>query len=426
MTKVFTRIKKEIQSYSLFEKLFILCVMLCGFCITGEYSITKPVSYSVFISTYSTSFFPYAWLAGMPLNLCVVYLYNKILPKVGCFKMVLLTTSIVVFINILSTKLLPLFPKLSFFHFIWKDVYVLLMFQHLWSIIHSTIQIKKAKYLYGIIYGFGGLGSVLGSLVPGFLASKIGSENLLFATCFYYFLFTIVYKTALKMREKIKNSGKPLDDITLDKKDSKGGFKLIFNSRYLKFILLIVIFMQLSASLIDFQFNTYLEKIIPQKDLRTEYYGKLFSFIHSINVFFQICGSFIIVHFLGLRRSHILIPLIFGLNIVSFIFFPAFRLITLCYSTIKSCDYSVFGILKEMLYVPLGVNEKFKAKAVIDVFAYRSSKALSSFLILGLQAIFATSLTTIISWALLVIFFIWTLTAALLFKKQDVAARVLS
>jgi ATP:ADP antiporter, AAA family len=426
MIKTLRLVKREVGSYSIFEKLFILCVMLCGFCITSEYSITKPVSYSVFISCFSTSFFPYAWLCGMPINLLVVYLYNKLLPKLGCFKMVVLTTSLVVLINILSTKLLIFYPKLSFFHFIWKDIYVLLMFQHLWSVIHSTIDIKKAKYLYGIIYGFGGLGSVLGSFVPGFLATRIGSENLLFSTCIFYFVFTVSYKLALKMRDKISESGKEIQDIALDKKDTKGGFKLILQSRYLRFILLIVVFMQLSAALVDFQFNTYLEALIPQKDLRTEYYGKLFGLIHSVNVFFQVCGSFAILHFIGLRRSHILIPILFGLNIVTFIFFPVFRIISICFATIKSFDYSVFGILKEMLYIPLGVNEKFKAKAVIDVFAYRSSKALSSFIILGLQLIFSTSITAIISWALLAVFILWMSMSIMLFKKQDLAAKALN
>lgn len=426
MIKTLKLMGEEVRSYSIVQKFFILSVMICGFCITGEYSITKPVSYSVFIASFTASFFPYAWLCAMPFNLLVVYLYNKFLPKLGCFKMVLFTTSLVSLINILSIKLLIIFPKFSFFHFIWKDIYVLLMFQHLWSVIHSSIDLKKAKYLYGIIYAFGGLGSVLGSLVPGFLATKIGSENLLLSTAFYYLIFTIFYKCALIMRDKMKKEGLPIQDINLDKKNSKGGFRLIFHSRYLKYILLIVVFMQLSASLVDFQFNIFLEKIIPGKDLRTEYYGKLFSFIHSINVFFQICGSFVIVHFLGLRRSHILIPMIFGLNILGFIIFPFFRLISICFSTIKSFDYSIFGILKEMLYVPLSVDEKFKAKAIIDVFAYRTAKAISSFIILGLQVFFIESLSTIISWVLLIIFSLWAVISLLLFKRQDDAARVLN
>jgi ATP/ADP translocase len=42
----------------------------------------------------------------------------------------------------------------------------------------------------------------------------------------------------------------------------------------------------------------------------------------------------------------------------------------------RSIFLSLFGVIREMLYVPLQLDEKFRAKAIIDVFAYRTSKAL--------------------------------------------------
>ena len=71
---------------------------------------------------------------------------------------------------------------------------------------------------------------------------------------------------------------------------------------------------------------------------------------------------------------------------------------SLCFGAVKALDYSIFGIIKEQLYIPLGINEKFKAKAIIDVFAYRSSKALASLLILGLSAIYSQRLDYYMSW----------------------------
>ncbi len=423
MNALAQKIKVEIKNFTLFEKLFILCAMICGFCITSEYSITKPVSYSVFISAYKASYLPYAWLLTIPLNFLVVFFYNKFLPKIGCFKMVLATILSVGFINLAASYLLPIYPKLAIFHFAWKDIYVLLMFQHLWSMIHATIKIKQAKYLYGIIYAVGGLGSVIGSLLPAYLATKVGSEKLLCSSMFFYAVFGLSFKLALTLRKKISQSGESLDEIDLKSKSPKGGFSLVFNSRYLTYILLIVVFMQVSASLMDFQFNSFLEKIIPEKDLRTAYCGRLFGLIHTINIFFQAIGSFIIVHYVGLRKSHILIPLFFGINIIGFILFPFFRVITLCFATIKSFDYSIFGILKEMLYIPLDIDKKFRAKAVIDVFAYRSAKALSSIVILGVQSLLTITTTTVVSWALLAIFIVWMAMSVILFKKHDIAAK---
>ena len=48
-----------------------------------------------------------------------------------------------------------------------------------------------------------------------------------------------------------------------------------------------------------------------------------------------------------------------------------------------------------MLYLPLKNEEKFKAKAIIDVFAYRSSKAVASLIIIALQVLQLDPISTV-------------------------------
>lgn len=407
---------QEVASYTYSEKVFILFVMLCSFCITGEFSITKPVSYSVFLSHFSSVYFSWAWLALLPLNFLVVSVYNHLLPKWGCYKTALTSIAVTISINLLGVFLLKQYAWFSFFHFIWKDIYVLLMFQHLWSVVHSTIEKSKAKYLYGIIYGIGGLGSVCGSCVPGFFASKYGSETLLLATGVIYLLFCLFYYGALQARYKMEQE-RPLQAIQIKKTQGSGGFALIKSSSQLKFILCIVVFMQLSSTFIDFYFNTYLQELFPLKDLRTEYTGKLFGVIHSVNMLLQFVGAFVLLQVVGLKHSHFLIPSLFALYALGLIVTPCFPLVVATFSTIKACDYSLFTILKEMLYLPLSSEEKFKAKAVIDVFAYRSSKALASFALLASQWFALTTFDKMLSWALFCTFCLWVLSVAFFSKN---------
>ena len=406
LKKAYEAFLNELRSYSLHEKLFLLFVMGCSFCITAEFSVTRPISNSVFIKHFSASFIPYAWLASMPLNLLIVSLYNRFLPALGCLKTALSIVCLTIVINVFGVFLLHSHKEFSFFHSVWKDTYILLMFQQLWSVIHSTIPKHRAKYLYGMIYGIGGLGSVLGSCIPGFWAHKVGSENLLYFSLVIYGCFALFYKLALDVRAILeKQSG--LEPIHIKKDSVGGGFELIKNSKTLQFILLIVIFMQLSTTFVEFQFNMHLQKHLTDTDYRTEYLAKLFGLIHFFNIFLQFFGAYLLIKFLGLKRSHIFIPVIFMFNTLTFIFFPVFQFITLSFSTIKACDYSVFTILKEMLYLPLKTEEKFKAKAVIDVFAFRSSKALGSFAIIVMQWLNMTMINQVISWSLLVIFSLW-------------------
>ncbi len=124
-----------------------------------------------------------------------------------------------------------------------------------------------------------------------------------------------------------------------------------------------------------------------------------------------------LIHYLGIKRSHLALPLLLCLNSIVFQIFPFFGVISFAYISIKSCDFSLFGIIKEVLYIPLKPDEKFRAKAVIDVFAYRTSKAFVSVLILGLQTLLGAAFLPILNWANICLFALWIGTVFFLFKE---------
>ncbi len=397
------------------EKLFLLFAMLSGFFITAEYAITKPTSNSIFLAHYNVSLYPYAWLLTIPLNLLVVTFYNRFLERFGCFRMFLTTVFTTMGINGVCALFVKEHPSLAFFLYIWKDIYVMLMFQQLWSVIHTKTSLNKAKYLYGVLFGVSGIGAIFGSTVPGFFAVKMGSEHLLLLTIPLYLLFIGAYYAMLKRSE----GGLP---TTPEK--TQGGFQLIKSSQPLKFILLIVILMQLSTTIMDYQFSSFLQERFPSQDLRTEFYGRLWGMINIFKLCLQFFATFLLVQFLGMRRSHFVVPgVLFG-NAILTLFNPSFAFATYSFSVIKTFDYSIFNILKEMLYVPLKTEEKFKAKAVIDVFAYRSAKGLASLFVIGMGALSADKLPYAYSWGPFAFFVIWLIVAFLFFQKKEVLGTI--
>ena len=397
------------------EYLFITGAMLCGFFISADYSIIRPVSNSLFITKYGTQFFPYVWVISIPLNLFLVGIYNKYLPKLGCLKTYLIVASSIVAINYSCALFIKQLSFLVFFLYIWKEIYIMLMFQQLWSIIHSKVSLKRAKYLYGIFLGAGGVGSLLGSLLPGFFAVKMGSESLLYMTLPLYLCLTAAFILTLKQ----SNQG-----FSLQPEEKKGakdallhGIKLIINSRILAFIALSVLFMQLSATLIDYQFSTYLEQTVMGKDLRTQYIGRVLGIGLAISVCMQFFGTYFLIQMMGIKRLHIGFPMLLGsMSILSFLF-PGFAITTLVFIILKACDFSLFTIIKETLYIPLSSDEKFRAKAFIDVFLYRFAKVFASLIILSLQVILTNYLLPVLNSISICVFIIWIAIAIYLFKK---------
>ena len=326
---------------------------------------------------------PWIWLATVPLNLFVVMLYNRYLTQVGPIKMLGCVAGTTAVINSLTAIIAPIFPHWILFQFAWKDVYILLMFKQIWSLIHSSQLSQKAKYLYGLIYAMGTIGAVCGSLIPGFLAVELGSKQLFFATLPLYLFLFFFYRKAVHLQEHIQ--GSPLLQDVKERPRLHLGFSLIGRSPFLLAVVCLVLLMQASVGLMEFQFNAHLEKNILDLDGRTAYMGQMLSLVNMGSGVLQLVGAGVLVHFLGMRGSHMMVPLILLTSCLGLVAMPSFGLISFGFVLTKAIDFSLFGILREMLYIPLKTEEKFQAKAVIDVFVHRSAKALVSVGILVLN-----------------------------------------
>lgn len=401
------------------EKFFIFFAMLSAFCICGEYAITRPTSNALFLTLFTSKAYPWVWLATVPLNLTVIYLYNRFLPKIGPLKMLWTLALATIIINSLAGLFVSRFPELIFFQYAWKDIYVLLMLKQLWSMIHSTIPSGRAKYLYGCIYGMGTIGAITGSLVPGFLAVAFGSERILFLTMPVYLLLLFAYTMAFK-RSGVAETFK--QDLTPDPRPREA-LSLIRRTPILIAVLLLVVFMQVSVGLMEYQFNGHLELNILDKDLRTAYCGRLVGIVNIFSLILQFFGGFVMIRTLGLRGSHFLIPTLLVSSALFSIAMPTFAVLSFSYVFLKAIDFSLFGVVREMLYVPLQLDAKFRAKAIIDVFAYRTSKALISLGLLVLQVIAGSYLLQIASYVSIAVFIGWLATVVILFRKREVLSQ---
>lgn len=410
------KFKDEILQLTGMQRIFIFCAMICGFCITADYGIVRPVSNSIFLTAHGADLFPYAWLAIIPLNLLLVELYNRFLARLGILRMFFTIILSIAVVNTFCAIFMTKIPFLSFFFYVWKEIYVMLLFQQLWSVIHSTIQMGQAKFLYGLIFAFGGLGGIVGSLLPSFCAVSMGSPNLLFASLPLFgaltisFLYLLRYSTVSK--EQMTTTQKPINNFWQ-------GMGAIRNSKYLSFILIIVLLMQVATTLIYYQFNTMLELTIPGQDLRTEYCGRVLGVVNVMTVFFQLFGSYLLMHYLGLKRSHLMLPLILCFNAFGSLIFPTFAMISVAFVTIKAFDFSLFQVLKEMLYIPLKQEEKFQAKSIIDVFAYRSAKGVAACLILAFQYFGIIKMIDCMTWVSLFLLVVWSVAVYKMFQLKE-------
>ena len=393
---------------------FLIFALLVGFFISAEYGLTRPVSHALFLSTYSSAAFPYAWLAAIPLNGLVVALYNRYLARIGPLRMLTIFGCVIALLNTVTALLLPHFPDLILFHFLWKDVYILFMFKQLWSMVHMTIDATRARYLYGLFFAVGSMGGLAGNIIPALFATRTGSEMLLLGTLPIYGLIILFYRFAYNCSAL---PGQPLD---IEGNNSFGdAWKLTYSSLFLRCILILVILMQVSSSLFEYQFNWYLERTFADKDLLSQHLGKLMGIVNLASGAIQLGGSFLLVRLFGLRGAHAFIPIFLAGSAILSGVWNSLALVSFSFIAVKAIDYSLFGVLRELLYPSLTIEEKFRAKSVIDVFAYRTSKSIASLLVLALQYSAGAGLIFFLQGSQVLLCAIWVGVIFMMFRQYS-------
>lgn len=389
------------------ERLFGLLIGICTFLVLMDYGIIRPTANSLFINHFGSGALPYAWLATTASLFLITLLFNHALSR---FHYAVIFSSIA-FLIILENLLAALFirnvPQLSLVLYVWKDIYILLMVEQFWSLINSTFDTTKAKSLYGVFTAIGGIGGILGNVFCRALAIRLGSETLLFCTLPIYVVLLLVFAFAVRTRSQIPALTRAQNRVDVTAFSDNGGYRLIGKSSLLTAILILICFMQVATALTDFQFNQLLEKTIHVKDLRTQYFGEFDLIVNASTTVIQLFLAAPLLHLLELRRVHMGVPGVFLVNSLLFFLMPVLPMITMGFATLKTLDYSMFRIAKEILYIPCTVEEKYKTKAIIDVFAYRGMKALSSCLIIVLRSISLVTVIPLISCALMALFTAW-------------------
>ena len=290
---------------------------------------------------------------------------------------------------------------------LWGSMMLSLLF---WQFANNITKTEEAKRFYSMFGMLGNLALPLTSITLGhFLGVKTSSHFALKFTpvlviciisgiivmCIYRYIDTQVIPTL--DAGGAKGSGGKKKKAKLSMKES---FKLIFSSKYLGLIAILVLAYGISINLVEGIWKAKIRELYPTKEAYTAYMGEFQGWMGLGTIFFMIVGSNI------LRRvkwctAAILTPvmiLITGLIFFGAIFFGdgilthALGVISFPPLVIavtigmiqnvlsKATKYSLFDATKEMAYIPLDDELKSKGKAAVDVVGGRLGKSGGGFI----------------------------------------------
>lgn len=285
---------------------------------------------------------------------------------------------------------------------LWGSMMLSLLF---WQFANQITKTDEAKRFYSMFGMLGNIGLLAtGGVMTYFLGEKAASSGLPFTPLFIIIIINAIAVMLIYrwINANVLTYPRLYDPNAIGKPKKKKAklslsesFKLIFSSKYLGMIAILVLSYGISVNLIEGVWKAKIKELYPTKELVTLYMGQFQSWQGLGAIFFMIIGSNIL-RSVSWRTAAILTPLmilITGILFFAFILFSTELAPIIAALTImtplslavmigmiqnvlsKATKYSLFDSTKEMAYIPLDDELKSKGKAAVDVVGGRFGKS---------------------------------------------------
>ena len=258
------------------------------------------------------------------------------------------------------------------------DLYISLMLAAFFSFLHDTVDLRNAKRLYGFIVLGAVSGGAVGSTYFRGWIEEMNNQQWLHTVIGIGVVICLLAFAAGWMAKSIPHhEPKPSPDDVQRKKFNAAieGASLVFKSRYLIAIAGIVGFYEITSEMLDYQFTAMTERFVPKEDIGS-HFGTVYAIGNIAALVVQLCFSIFAASFPKYRIHWILLalPLAVALSSLFFIIAPILLAASLLKISDSTFAYSVNQTGRETLYNPLSRQEKYVARAFVEVFIQRTGK----------------------------------------------------
>jgi AAA family ATP:ADP antiporter len=275
--------------------------------------------------------------------------------------------------------------------YLFGDLFSTSMVAAFFAFLNDSVSPDAAKRLYGPI-GLGGLlGGVCGSTLvsvginvislPGWMGICSINGVVIMLNAFVASRFSHAVKSSAALMPLAKSR-------FIKKHPAIDGAWIVFSSPYFFSIFAIVALYEIVSALMDFQFSATIE-FYSSADGIGGRFAQVFAVSNWLSLFVQLfLTSFIMTRF-GLTPALLTLPCAVIAGSLGFLAFPRPLFAGLLNTIDSAFSYSINQSAKEALYVPTHTDEKYKAKAFIDMFIQRFAKTIAIVASLIFTSLFA-------------------------------------
>jgi ATP/ADP translocase len=433
------------------------------FLITFTFYVIKPIKESFLIGFANPGWWPYADLATALLIGFVVALNARLLDRMP--RRTYLWASLLFFVASLLTfwyvfdvytsqtistpvvdpsgmlfflwaqvSIVDTWPLSVFIFSFWADVFIAMSVTQFWIAVNDVFDPHQAKRLVGLFVTGGLFGGIAGSAVVALVtfARIIEPGKLLLVAPAVLALALVTVNVVYAGQQRI-------DAAVGEGRVSGAGrvgllesARAVRKSRYLVLLAAMLASAMIAGSLINYQFKTVVRNAFEDPAEKTSFIAALFMGVLVFSTVFHLFTTRRVLKSYGIGWAILIAPVaLFAGSLAAFVIPAGLLLVWACgvRGGDKFFDNTISQSIRELLYVPVPSDVKYKGKIFIDMFINKLATGLGAALYLGFYALrnfsyrddqtLATSLVFVRELGFMTLFFVvmWLVLTQLVYRE---------
>jgi len=399
--------------------------MLNVFILLTAYYIIKPVREALILGGSGAEIKSYAGAAQAALLIILVPLYSAVARRLGRMRLINFVTAFFISNLAVFYVLGHSGARIGVPFFLWVGLFNVMLIAQFWAFANDIYTEEQGKRLFAIVGIGSSVGAIFGAAVAGRLFDPIGPYPMMLVAAILLGLALVltnwVHYRGIRENKGIRAEATPKQNADDSPIGGKGGFRLVFASKYLLLIAVLV----LLSNFVNTTGEFILGKVVKQHAVALiaaggggmtqeqyigNFYADFFFWVNLVGACLQLFVVSRVIKFIGIGRALFFLPLIALGGYTLLAFAPLLSLVRIAKIAENGNDYSIQNTARHALFLQTSRAEKYKAQAAIESFFWRAGDAFSALLVFtGTQLAFTVSRFAMIN-ALLVL--AWLAAAA--------------
>jgi len=265
--------------------------------------------------------------------------------------------------------------------YVWFSIFNLFATMLFWALMADRFSLEQSKRLFALISVGGTLGAIAGPWLASSLAKPLGTPALLLISAGFLLLaLAAAWAVAHTQHHQMQSGGASTHNIerAVIGGNAWQGLKAAFTSRYLFAIALFVIIMTTVATLLYFTRLQMVAALGSDVDLRTTVFAQIDLITQVSTLVLQALIAGRVMRWLGVHVTLLLLPLTAILGFIGLAIVGTLAALIVFEAAFRAVQRALTRPARETLYTVVSREDKYKSKAFIDTFGYRSGDVIGA------------------------------------------------